>query len=74
MECKIFSLNFTGTDSAELNQYFYNGCSTCFDRLLFQVQTEKKQSPFAVTKLNIVYTGVFTYQPNSCDWITSTDV
>ena len=65
--------NLNGTDSAELSQYTYKGSFTYFDRMRFQVQTEKKKTPFTVTEMNFVGTGVFTYQPNNYDWITSTE-
>ena len=64
--------NLNVAESAELNQYLYNGSFTYFIRLSFQVQTEKKKTQFTVTELNTVDTGVFTYQPNKYDWITST--
>ena len=55
-----------------MNQYFYNGSFICFDRLSFQVQNEKNQTPFTLNKLNTVHNGVFTYQPNNCDSIMNT--
>ena len=58
------------TDSAELNCYSYKIYFTYFDRITFQVQVEKKQIPITVTKLNIVPTGVITYQHINYDWIT----
>ena len=64
--------NLNGTDSAKLNQNSYNGFSTHFERMSFQVQTEMKQPPFTVTKKNTVHTGVFTRQPKNYDWINST--
>ena len=72
-KCQKFFQKLGATDSVELNQFFYKGSFTYFDRLSFQVQIEKKQTLFAVTKQKIVQTGVFTYQPKICDWITSTD-
>ena len=39
-ECKNTIRNLNATDSAELNQYFYNGSFIYFDRLIFQVQIE----------------------------------
>ena len=57
-------------DSAGLNQYSYRGSFTYFDTLGFQVEIEKKQTPFTITKLNTVHTGVFTYQPAKYEWIT----
>ena len=58
-------------DTAESNQYSYNGSFTFFDRLSFWVQIEKKQTPSTVFKLNTVHTGVFTYQPKFYDCNTS---
>ena len=63
--------NLDGTDSAELNQFSYNGSFIYFDRLSFQVEIEEEQTPFTVTKMNTVQTGVLTYQLNIYDWITS---
>ena len=63
-DCKNVIRNLNVMDSAELNKYSCNGSFTYFDRLSFQVQIEKKQTPFSVTKLNTVHTGVFTHQPN----------
>ena len=60
-----------GTDSAEINHYSHYSSSYYFDRLSFQVEIEKKQTPFLVTILNTVHTAVFTNQPNSYDWINS---
>ena len=60
-ECKTDMPNFSGTNIAELKQSFYNGSFKYFGRMGFQVQIEKKQTPFTVTKLNTVHTGVFTY-------------
>ena len=71
-DCKTIVRNLNGTDNAELNQYTYNGSFTYFDRLSFPVQIQKNQTLFTVTKLNTVHTGVFTYQPNTIDWFTST--
>ena len=59
--------NFIGTDSAERNQYSYIDSFTLFLRLNFQVQIEKKQTLFNVTKLNTVHNGVFTYKPKIYD-------
>ena len=64
--------NLNVTDSTELYQCFYNGFFANSERLSFHVQIEKKQMPFTVIKLNTVHTGVFCYQPNNYDWITST--
>ena len=72
MKVKKTIRNHNGTDSAELNQYACNGSFSYFDRLSFQLQIEKKQTPFTVTNLNTAHTGVFTYQPDECDWITGT--
>ena len=33
----------------------------------FQVEIEKNQTPYTVTKLNTVHTGVFTFQQNKYD-------
>ena len=71
-ECDNFIRNLISTDSAELNQKFLNRNVTCFHRMRFQIQIEKKRTPFTVTVLDTVHTGVFTYQPKSYDWITST--
>ena len=67
MNVKKSSRNPNGTDSAELNQNSNNGSFAYFDKLTFQAQIEKKQTPFTVTKLNTVHAGVFTYQPNNYD-------
>ena len=72
MNAKIFS-TLVGMVSGALNQYSYCGSFTYFDGQSFQVQIEKKQTPFTPTKLNTVPTGVFTYQPNSYDWIIRTE-
>ena len=72
-KCKNSIRNLMGTDSAELKHYFFNDSFTYSDRLTFQNQTETKQMPFTVSKLNIGHTCVFTYQPNTYDWITSTE-
>ena len=40
-QCTNFIRNVNGTDSAELNQSPYNGSSTYFDRLSFQVQIKR---------------------------------
>ena len=61
-ECKNFIRNLNGTNGVELNQYSLYGSFTYFNRLRFQVQTEKKQNLFTETRLNTVHTGVFTYQ------------
>ena len=45
-ECKNTIRNLNGTDSAELNEFFFIGYFNYFDRLSFQVQVEKKQMPF----------------------------
>ena len=71
-ECKNNIRNLNGTDSAKLNQFFYNASLTYSDRLSFQVEIEKRQWPFTVTKKNTVYTGLFTYQPMKYEWITGT--
>ena len=71
-ECDNFFRNLNSTDSAELNQKFLNRNVTYFHRMRFQVQIEKKRTPFTVTVLDTVHTGVFTYQPKSYDWITRT--
>ena len=68
---KNINRNVNGTDRDELNQHSYNSSFTYFDTLGFQVQTEKTQTPITVSKLNTVHTGVFNYQPNNYDWITS---
>ena len=68
-DCKTTIRNVNGTDSADLNQFCYNGSFSYFDRLCFDVQTGKKQTPFIVFNLNALHTGVFTYQPNNDDWI-----
>ena len=72
-ECKFSFRNLNGLDSAEINQYSNKGAFTFFDRLTFEVQIEKRQTPFTVINLNTVNTGVFTYQPKNYDWITSTE-
>ena len=41
-ECKNFVRDLNGTDSAERNQYAYDGSFIYLDRLSFQVQIEKK--------------------------------
>ena len=61
--------NSNVTDTAELNQHFYNGSFTYLDRLSVQAQIEKEQMRVTVTNLNTIHTGVFTYQPNKYDWI-----
>ena len=53
------------TDSADLNRDSYSRYFIYFDRQSCQVQTEKKQRPFSVTKLNILHTVVLTYEPNN---------
>ena len=63
-ECKHCVQEPNGTDIAELNQNSYNGSSTNFDRLSFQIQVEKIQTPFTVTKLNTIQNGAFSYQPS----------
>ena len=68
-ESKNFFQNLNGTDSVELKQYSYSGSVAFFDRLRFQVQIEKKQLPFTVTKLKNVHNGVFTHHPNKYDCI-----
>ena len=65
--------NLNGTDSGNLNQYFYCGFSTDCDTLSFQVQIERTQTLFTVTKLNTVHINVFIYQPKFLIWITSFD-
>ena len=67
IESKNFVRNLNGTDNAELNQYSQNGSFTYFDRLSFQVQINKKQTSFTVTKLNTLHTGVFTYRQKNSD-------
>ena len=69
IDCKVVIRNLNGTDSTELNQYSYNDSVTHSDRLSFQVQIEKNQTPFTVTNLYTVHTGVFNYQPKNYDWI-----
>ena len=54
-----------------MNQKFCIGSLTYFDGLIFQVQFSKKQTPFTVTKKNIICTGVFTYQLHIYDCITT---
>ena len=46
-----FYQNLQGKYSAELNYYSINGSFTHFDRISFQVQIEKKQTPLTETKL-----------------------
>ena len=57
--------NLHATDSAEVNQYPYNGSLTYFDRQNFQVQIEKEQMGLTVTKPNNAFTGVLFYQPKN---------
>ena len=59
-------------NSAELNYYSYNGSVTFFDTLSFQVQNGRKHTPFTLTKLNTVHTGVLPYQSKNYEWIAST--
>ena len=72
-ECKNNIQNISGTDSLLLNQYFYIGSFIYFDRLSFQVQIEKKQKLFTVTKLKTVHGGVITYQPKKYGLTTCFD-
>ena len=67
---KIFHLN--GTDRPELHYYSYSGSSTLFYRLYYQKSIEKNQIFFPVTGLNVLYIGIFTYQPYDYDWSTGT--
>ena len=59
--------NLNGTDSPELNKYFYYGSFACSERLSCQIQIEMKQVPFTPIKVNTVGNGLFTYQPNIYD-------
>ena len=43
---------------------------TSFEKLSFQIQVEKKQTPFTVSKLNTLHKGVFTDQSINDGWIT----
>ena len=70
IDCKNIMGNFNRTDSAERNQFNQEGSFTYFDRRSFHVQKEKKHIPFSVTKLNIVHTGAFVYQPINYHGIT----
>ena len=72
-ECESIIHNFNAIESLELNENCYNGSVTYFDRQSFQVQIEEKQTPFTANKLNNVNNGVFTYQPNDYELITSTE-
>ena len=68
-ESKESIRNLKRTDPAEMKQSSYSGSFTYFDRLIFQVRTEQKQTTSTVTTLITAHTGVFIYQPKNNDWI-----
>ena len=68
-ECKNIIRILDGTDIAELVQYSHKGSFTYFESLRLPAQIRKKQTPFTVTKLNIVHFNVLTPQPKIYDWI-----
>ena len=65
--------NLNSTHSGELSQYSHNGSFTYIERLCFQSQFEKTQTPVIVTKLYIVPIRVFNNQLKHFDWSTATD-
>ena len=57
-ECEKIVRNLSGRDSPEMKQCFHNVLSSPW--VSFQIQFQKKGTPFTVSKLNTVNTGVFT--------------
>ena len=58
--CKNDIQNLNRTVSLGMNQQLHIGFSTFFVRLSSQIQIERKEGPFSVTKLITVHMGVFT--------------
>ena len=56
-----FIRNLEGMQSPQQNQFSYKSSFIEFQRLLFQVQIEKKETLLTVTKLNSVGTGVLSF-------------
>ena len=51
--------------------YDYPQVLTFFDDVSFQRKIEQHQTPFTVKKLNTLTTGIFTYDANDKNWMTS---
>ena len=73
MNEKFFIWNLNGTDSPEVNQWWYISAPTCLDRLGSQNKLKEIQKPFTLTKLNTVISDVFTYEIKIRQWIIITE-